>query len=289
MATERDFELLDDYLTNRLSETERSAFEKKLNADPDLRTEYNFQQNLVKGIQKARVAELKTMLNNTPVPPVSTGSTVIGKIVAGTLITGAAVTGLYLFFNDKEEAKPAQELVAPTQEQAIESQETPEGSNNPSAQQDEPQDQEESPSNSSSEEPVVEPQVEPKQPQLDVYDPQAEEDGSAGEKETTEGLTSAKEDSSPRNASSSIPVEVDPENKKYTFHYQFADGKLQLYGPFEKNLYEIMEFFNDDKRTVFLFYKDDYYLLKEDNDQVKQLTAIKDQALIKKLKEYRSN
>ena len=83
-------------------------------------------------------------------------------------------------------------------------------------------------------------------------------------------------------------VETDTENRRYTFHYQFKDGKVFLYGPFQKNLYEIMEFFSDDKRTVFLFYKDNFYKLEERNNGVRPLTTISDPALIKKLKEYRN-
>ena len=87
----------------------------------------------------------------------------------------------------------------------------------------------------------------------------------------------------------SIAVEVDSENKKYDFHYQFAQDKLVLYGPFEKNLYEIMEFISEDKRTVFLYYQDRFYFLKDDTEKLKPLGAIQDPALIKKLKEYRRN
>ncbi|MEO5977632.1 MAG: hypothetical protein ABIS36_18055, partial [Chryseolinea sp.] len=61
-----------------------------------------------------------------------------------------------------------------------------------------------------------------------------------------------------------------------------------LYGVFEKNLYEIMEFFSNNKRTMFLYYKDNYYLLNEDDNNVKRLTPIKDETLLKKLQDYRA-
>ena len=50
-----------------------------------------------------------------------------------------------------------------------------------------------------------------------------------------------------------------------------------------------MEFFADDKRTVFLFYKDHYYLLPEADQQIRPLSAITDAELLKKLKEYRNS
>ncbi|MGC4020523.1 MAG: hypothetical protein QM734_00550 [Cyclobacteriaceae bacterium] len=40
---------------------------------------------------------------------------------------------------------------------------------------------------------------------------------------------------------SRIEVEINYSNSAYTFHYQFSDGKLILYGTFDKSLYEIIE------------------------------------------------
>jgi len=86
-----------------------------------------------------------------------------------------------------------------------------------------------------------------------------------------------------------MTVKTDANNKKYNFHYQFKNGELYLYGPFDKKLIEIMEFFSDNKHTVFLFHENKYYLLNEASDKVKPLTAITDPALIRKLKEHRGN
>jgi hypothetical protein len=49
-----------------------------------------------------------------------------------------------------------------------------------------------------------------------------------------------------------------------------------------------MEFFSDEKRTAFLYYKENYYLLEEKDFTIRPLTPIADPALLKKLKEYRS-
>ncbi len=115
---------------------------------------------------------------------------------------------------------------------------------------------------------------------MDVFDPSEETESPAA---TPETKTS---ESSPL-SKSSIVVETDNNNKKYNFHYQFKNGKLYLYGTFEKNLYEIMEFFSGNKRTVFLYYKDSYYLLNEENETIKPLAPINDPSLLKKLKDYR--
>jgi len=85
---------------------------------------------------------------------------------------------------------------------------------------------------------------------------------------------------------SHIAVETDTANKNYNFHYQFASGKLFLYGPFDKSVYEILEI-NSDNHSVFLFHRDNYYLLDEKQLKITHLEPIKDTALIRKLKEYR--
>src|SRR5687768_16764423 len=98
MAAERDFEMLDDYLANRLGEQEKSAFEQKLNTDPDLKSEYELQQQLINGIKKARVAELKAMMGKIPVPAGSSTGTAIGaKIALWAAVVGVVGTGLYFY------------------------------------------------------------------------------------------------------------------------------------------------------------------------------------------------
>jgi hypothetical protein len=83
-----------------------------------------------------------------------------------------------------------------------------------------------------------------------------------------------------------IEVETDSSQKKYSFHYQFADGKLMLYGPFDKNLYEILEV-NGENHAIFLFQKENYYLLNEKETKITPLKAITDPSLIRLLREYR--
>jgi hypothetical protein len=294
MATERDFELLDDYLTNRLSGSDRSAFEQKLEADPDLKNEFRLQQRLVKGIQNARIAELKGMLNNIPVPaPVSGGASVIGKFALGTIVAGAVVTGAYFYFSNGEENKSLTEVQAPieestagdtTQPQAESSDSSKEpvntAGNETQIEQNKQVPAENEPSVKTEEDTEV---VAEKRP-LEVFDPSQEVEGDKP-LETTEAAKEA------RPAGSSMAVEIERDNKKYNFHYQLKGDRLVLYGPFEKNLYEIMEFFGeDDKRTAFLYYKEGYYQLKEEStDKIKPLAPITDATLIQKLKQYRSN
>lgn len=302
MASEKDLELLDQYISNRLTAQDKADFEKKLASDNTLKNEFRIQQSIVEKIRAARVSELKTMFNSIPVTSMETGTAPIAKAALWVAVAGAVGVGAYLFLKDDKagtQTATSQEQVTNEIPPSIESepqstpkQESPAATqkeNSPSA-----TNEQETPTTTPSEngnEQVTTPpasddlktQEESKAPApIDVFDPTKEADETRSNANPEE-----KGSKSSSLHKSSIVVETDDNNKNYTFHYQFKNGKLFLYGAFEKNLYEIMEFFSDNKRTVFLYYKDSYYLLNEENETVKPLAPINDPTLIKKLKDYR--
>jgi hypothetical protein len=63
---------------------------------------------------------------------------------------------------------------------------------------------------------------------------------------------------------------------------------LILYGKFDNGLYEIIEV-NGSAHSMFLYYKDYFYLLDEKQIAITPLAPINDLQLIKKLKEYRKD
>src|SRR6185503_8502985 len=96
-----NFDLIDDYLTNRLSERERGEFESGMNADPALKSEVERQGMIVDGIRKARAAELKAMLNKVSVGEASLlGDWSMIRIAATIGIAGLIGTSLYFFLKD---------------------------------------------------------------------------------------------------------------------------------------------------------------------------------------------
>ncbi|HYC87420.1 MAG TPA: hypothetical protein VEB86_19440 [Chryseosolibacter sp.] len=286
MVTERDFELLDDYLANRMDAAERVSFEQKIQSDPDLQNEYNLQQNLVAGLKKARMSELKSMLQNVPVPVPSKGGASIGaKFALGAFTAAVIATGLYLYVT-KEEPKPesiqqadtaTEEKLIPQDQTAITEQPQKEEPSEPETEQETTHEQK-AVDNAKK---VTPKQSPAKQPVIDVFDPSKEGEETATSGEESPRTTAVREESK-------IPAEV-VKSKNYSFHYQFKGGKLFLYGPFEDGPYEILEFFKtEQERTVFLYFKDAFYLLEEKDTKIKPLNAITDPALINKLKEYRS-
>jgi hypothetical protein len=285
MAAERDFELLDDYLGNRMDEKSRAAFEQQINADQELKAEYQLQQQTIAGIKKARVAELKGLLNNIPVPAGQTTGVAAGtKVALWVAVAGLIATGIYLYIDE-----PTETISTPSTEITKDSEKTDSVTPEDDSQA-QPLDKphEDSPVVSSQKSSAEQKPVAPAKPgskaispKIDVYDPS---------KELEENVNNVNEalDHSQESVTPSIAVEIDSENKKYNYHYQFKDGKLFLYGPFEKDLYEIMEFFNEEKRTLFLYHNEKYYLLKDNSTSLKPLNAIQDAELLNKLKEYRN-
>ncbi len=284
MAVEKDFELLDDYLSNRLSGEEKTAFEQKLEADPELKQELKIQQDFVEGIRKARTAELKSMLNNIPVAPVQGGQTsFLIKAGSWAVITGIVVTGLYLYFSENDSPEGVKEL-APIEQPEVKS--LPPEVDSKESEAVKPIEEPFKEAEKAAEKKPVERDVTPsttKKPELKIYDPSKEEAEEAVQKYEQEQL----EIISKAFVTSSMEVETENTHKKYKFHYVFRDGKLVLYGAFEKHLYEILEFISDDKQTVVLFYKANYYLLDINKSDPTVLTPIKDRKLLKKLSEYR--
>lgn len=294
MASERDLELLDDFLGNRLDEKERLAFEQKLKADPELQSEYELQQKLIEGIRKARINELKAMLNNVPVPSLHSGPATVVKLAAAAVVTAVVVAGIY-YFNRTDAPVTEQKAVAPVEESI--SEQPREEETTVTIQDDTPPAQDQEQVAQSAKKPANEPdkpavtenrkvtEQPVRDPALDVFDPTEEvSDQPVG---TVLRVEPDEKDQEELKTATSIAVETDTKNKRYNFHYQFKDSKLILYGPFEENLYEIMEFFANNKRTIFLYYQNNFYLLDDSNDKIKRLTAIDDPALLGKLKSYR--
>ena len=297
MASEKDFEILDEYAGNRLNPEDRAAFEKQLESDAELKNELSLQREIIEGVRTARRAELKKMLNDVPLSSIPReGMSTALKIGLWVVVAGVITSSLYFYFNreDNTIAQPPQaneireestespvvvqpdvssgaaQNEQPVEEQPVQAQ--PKASEKQAEKTTSPKAS--TPQTTTEDQKAVEPSS------LDVFDP-------SQDAETTE-VPKADEIGPKVSTKSSIAV-VTEVDKRYNFHYQFRDNKLFLYGSFEKNFYEIMEFFSNNKRTMFLYYKDNYYLLNDADEKVKPLAPINDAALLKKLRDYRGN
>ena len=301
MAVEKDFELLDDYLTNRLVGDDKSTFERKLDADPELKKELDIQQSLVQSIRQARINELKSMLNNVPTSAIPNETSKVVKIISGITLACLIAAGIYFFTNKESDTLTADKTGTGTPQQSTSSPVTDNEQGHAktpsvtpaSASKDIEQPKADKAPVKTKADVAAQPSASapgktstsPGELQFDVYVPSDEDSGNKSAGITTDKPTA----SASKENKSSIVVETDNTNKKYTFHYQFKNDRLWLYGKFEKNLYEIMEFFTDNKRTIFLYYQDSFYLLEESQTKPTPLAAIADPVLLQKLKEFREN
>jgi hypothetical protein len=205
---------------------------------------------------------------------VPTGGWSGGQIAAGVIAAGVLTTSLYFFLRRDVETVPVdapmttEEVVKPevNPEPAVETRSTA------------------APAEETKKKEASQPTQTPspvQKPDIQVADP------------TTE-LTETQEEHSPAETGrrteltvSKLQVVTQAGDKKYSFHYQFAEGKLHLFGPFDRNLYEILEI-SGDSHAVFLFYRENYYLLDEGQTAITPLAPIRDGQLLKKLREYRS-
>jgi hypothetical protein len=293
MASERDFELLDDYIGNRLSEAEKNTFESKLQADPELARELKLQQGIVDSLRKARAAELKSMLNNIPPAEIPSQTSSLAKWT-GIAVAIIVALGLYFYLKPEQESRVTSKTDTVTVAPPASDQTKPEGksetetsSSQDNAPDDQPSTDRDSkvttPSAKQKPAPAVdETQGKAKAPEIDVFDPADEPTAESKAPSEAENAATAAGTAT----TSDIASEIVTNNKNYTFHYQFKDDKLVLYGAFDKSLYEILEFIADNKRTIFLHYKNNFYLLNQAGEKVKPLSPVNDPVLIQKLREH---
>ena len=72
-------------------------------------------------------------------------------------------------------------------------------------------------------------------------------------------------------------------DRKRDFHYKFYNKKLYLYGDFEKNPYEIIEYNSNSNKLYYLYYEGKFYELMNDQMKITPLAELQDDELINEL------
>jgi hypothetical protein len=280
-----NFELIDDYLTNRLNEQDRKSFEQQMAVDPSLKAEVALQEEIIQGLKAARVAELKAMLSKVPAATPTLYFSPL-RIAAGLIGTAVLATGLYFYFEKNNGFNPTQ--LSSSLVDSIRRTEQPNAEiESDSISQD-------LNINSPQIEKVIDPaegkkevlnskkNAEDYKPAIDLLDP-------TEELQKVEHAYSHIDGNKASISISKIEVTVKADERKFKSHYQFVNGKLTLYGDFDHDLYEIIEVNAQKSRSLFLYYKASYYVLDETRKEIMVLKEISDPVLIQKLKTFRSN
>ena len=275
-------ELINAYLDNELSDADRMNFEQRLEGDAVLQQELALQKDVIEGIRLARKAQLKQMLNNVPVAQTTAWSA--GKIASVATIVAATIAGIFYFMPDNESEVPSTATTEITEPQQPET--TPEV-----IAEAEPNDTEENlpeeaenvvtqpmeDTTADSMEETVETQPENKRP---VVAPNFErEDTERSDVTAPDGSILGEKVSTP----SETEVEIETANGNYNFHYAFEPGMLKLYGDFEKELYEILEFNTEEGSVWFLEYREKFYFLDNSSSEIRPLSEVKDAKLLEVL------
>ncbi len=273
-----NFELIDKFIGGHLNDLEKQEFEQQLLSDPVLQNDVAFQKQIVEGIKKARISEIKAMLNQVPVGGAVQLGLATGKIITGIIAVGT-ITASLLYFKPWETTLPPNEkLEIP---KAKSKKEDPSLNLGKAIIAPKENKITLTPIESKAKKEVSIPKSRAVQPKIEVIDPTEEINNSDVKAKSHSDNARAHVEAS------HIAVETNSSNSKYPFHYQFKEGKLILYGNFDKDLYEILEV-HGDSHAVFLFFGGNYYSLKDKQSTILPLIVISDPQLIKKLNEYRS-
>ena len=286
-----DFGNIDRYFRGEMGVEEIQQFESIITQNPILEKEFSFQQELVEGIQAARKAELKAILNNIDV---TTGVTVsksgiLTKILGSVAIAGIVVAGAYLYLGEDE----------------VISQTEPVNTNPEVVKQETTKDIEDIPvvdTKDSTAVTIVEkdniPQettvtsevtkTEGKTKTLIVINEANVQEGFDDEIEVSETEAPANHlISKSKVTHSTLEVAIE-KSKRYSFHYQVKNNTLALYGDFS-NLYEILEFHKDGNTTTYLKYDKKYYEINKQQSKAAPLVELTEDQLLKLLDSIENN
>lgn len=289
-------ELVSRYLEGEMSDIEKLNFENQLVNNVDLQEEFQLQKDILEGVREYRKAELKARLDNIAVPSSGIYQYLGVKIAALVTLTTLIGFGAYFTFMAGEETQKNELAIVAEQVEAMEPEDLPEM---PEAKEEAvlpaTETTEQLPANQTQKN--VKPESGTKRneiakqtestavPSPTIVKPDFVE-GIAEEKIDHKGDSFDLKSNSPANmnrlAESNVEVETIFDKKK-DFHYKFYNKKLFLYGDFEKNPYEIIEYISDNTKLYFLYYESKFYELESDQMKVTQLREINDVDLVKEL------
>ena len=300
------FDLIDSYLNGEMTDHEAIEFENQLQKDPLLENEFQLQSDIVNSIRDFRQAELKASLNAVDVGVGGTFTAL--KVAAGIGAIALLGFGIYYFTGENTNVAhaPVNEnpvIVEKSQDNEI----VPEKENIAVIEKDNTENAEvieekEEISKLRIDEPIKKDIRIPRKKNNEKADtegkpsdqpkvklPEVVEEFDNGEGQISENLK-VPENKLNKVTETYLPKTevVELEHRKYSFHYQFYNNKLYLYGDFD-NKYEILELNTPAGISIYMFYKDKFYELQQNQEKITPLNAIRNSALMRDLKTIREN
>ncbi|MCR6638943.1 MAG: hypothetical protein NVV82_08135 [Sporocytophaga sp.] len=285
---------IDDFLSGKLSGTEKLMFEEHMTKDPLISNELKLQEEIINHLKGQRKAELKARLDNINVAATSyTGL----KIAAGIVSTILLSTTLYFtLFNKPAEQialtqqsadhptsiTSAEEFIPQSETEVITS-ETPAVAGPALERENKIEIKRESRIAQLKKQPAVVEENSENQHFTNTSEPNFSgfesedfitENSVQPQKGEIQGSDAAKLDN--------ISVKI-AKKKNKDFHYQFFSNKLFLYGKFDEKPYEILELNSKGGRELYLKYEGSYFSLKSNQIDIVPLKEIHDKDITREL------
>ena len=285
-----NYERIEAYLNNELSESEGQQLMQDVNSDPSLKSEFQFQESVIDGIKDYRKKELIARLDNIQVA--STGQSMLLKAIGLVGIATVVSVGTYFWVNSGDDL-PINNEEKNNIEQIVTQPEEPQEVAIDEIKKDDIAEEEavttETVAETVDSTPAVTATPKEDKPTVipDVVIPDVEEPESGTSLDVEEDLSApeAMAASSIR-LRSSTDVEVKL-NKKYNFHYQVKNGGLILYGNFNNSPFEVIELNTNQGINSYLYFESHFYSLANDSEEIKPLKVIENKELIKELEKRR--
>ena len=280
--------MLDDYLMGKLSPEQVSDFERLLQSDPILANEANLQNDIISGISSARRAALKARLNNIEIPKLAwyTNPKVIG-FAAVTFIIGLLIALFFPTDNTKSNVETNSAVVAVEPAKEIS---TPAASTESIITQNEKAPKEVV---ASSSKPNGKPVLSNPEKSKSVAHSNLNEPNIEGSIDNEDGLnkksdaTEIVNNTTVAGSTKTLNTETFSDNPNYTYHYKRNDSRLTLYGNFSDKTYQIIEINGKTGTSFYMYHNGSYFGLPASGGEIKELTALSDEAIINKLANLR--
>lgn len=277
----KNFEKVEAYFNNELNDSEKSDFLSEVESNTELKSEYDFQNEVINGIKEARKVELKAMLDKVPIASIPAATSGLYKILIGGAASLIIGTSLWYYFNSASEVNMASETkveeFSPIVEERDQFTETKQSVAKLDVEK------------SSKEEtrPSSVKNKNTKNSNINKPNVPTAQDDFVDNSLQDENLEIPSDISKVNiNLASKVNVEIKVK-KKYSFHYQYTQGNLILYGNFEDDLFEVLELNKEDQVEVYLYYESNYYYIKDKSGLITPLEAVANKNLKNKLERLR--
>jgi hypothetical protein len=284
-------ERIEAYFDNQLSADEQKDLFSQLESDASLKKEFEFQEEIVEGLKAYRKQQLINRLDNVRVASgaQSMWLKAAGLVGAAIVLTGAAYW-MYSIGSDTqtkitqdtkiEEVAEQKMLVEPEQE-------NPTLTKEDQVIQEDPIKESETAVKTTKE---TLPETTTKTTNTGLPKVQVPEMTEPGQESTI----NLEEDLEAPEAMASEAISVKSNtdvliklSKKYPFHYQVKDGDLTLFGDFGDTTFEVIELKTTTGINSYLFYKENFYQLKDNSNEIQPLRILENENVVEALKKRR--